>query len=155
EVSDFRVAGISTGGDVNSRVTRVDAHDNGGAGIETYGDHAGMPISRNLYIGNCRARNNPGDPKNRDSHSGSGIVVGGVDGVLIEYCEASNNGWDMPRQGNGPVGIWGWNCNRLTIQHCISHHNRSPGLDGGGFDLDGGVTNSFLQYNLSYENAGC
>jgi hypothetical protein len=47
-----------------------------------------------------------------------------------------------------------WNCDRLTIQFCISHHNKSPGLDGGGFDFDGGVTNSALQYNLSYENMG-
>jgi hypothetical protein len=77
-----------------------------------------------------------------------------VDKALIEYCEAANNGWDMPRDGNGPVGIWGWNCDRLTIQHCISHDNKSPGADGGGFDFDGGVTSSVMQYNLSYNNMG-
>jgi hypothetical protein len=60
----------------------------------------------------------------------------------------------MPRKGNGPVGIWAWNSDRVVIQFCISHDNKSPGDDGGGFDLDGGVTNSVLQYNLSYHNDG-
>ena len=96
----------------------------------------------------------PGDPSNLTNHSGNGIVVGNVSDAIIEYCEASNNGWDMPRKGNGPVGIWAWNADRVTIQFCISHDNKSPGDDGGGFDLDGGVTNSVLQYNLSYNNDG-
>ena len=74
--------------------------------------------------------------------------------ATIEWCEACSNGWDMPRTGNGPVGIWGWDCDRLTIQHCISHDNMSPGDDGGGFDLDGGATNCVMQYNLSYRNQG-
>src|SRR5579872_6826803 len=154
DVSGFRVAGVATGGDENTRITHVSAHDNGFAGITTYGGDGDLPRSRDLYIGDCVAENNPGDPKNLTNHSGNGIVVGGVDGAVIEYCIATNNGWDMPRDGNGPVGIWGWNCDRLTIQHCISHDNKSPGNDGGGFDFDGGVTNSVMQYNLSYNNAG-
>jgi hypothetical protein len=80
--------------------------------------------------------------------------VGSLSGAVIEYCEAFNNGWDMPRRGNGPVGIWAWNANNVIIQHCISHDNKSPGHDGGGFDLDGGLTNCILQYNLSYNNDG-
>jgi hypothetical protein len=46
----------------------------------------------------------PGDPSILNNHSGNGIVVGNAEKVTIEYCEAANNGWDMPRQGNGPVG---------------------------------------------------
>lgn len=154
DVRGFRLGGVVTGGDADTRITHIHAHDNGFAGITTYGGYGDVPRSRNLYIADCLADNNPGDPKNLTNHSGNGIVVGGVDGCLIEYCEATNNGWDMPRQGNGPVGIWGWNCDRLTIQHCVSHGNRSPGEDGGGFDFDGGVTNSVMQYNLSYGNQG-
>jgi hypothetical protein len=155
DVSGFRLAGVHTSGDRGTRITHVNAHDNGGAGITADSGYGGRPRSRDLYIGHCRADNNPGDPKNLENHSGNGIVVGGVDGCLIEFCEASNNGWDMPRDGNGPVGIWGWNCDRLVIQRCLSHDNKSPGADGGGFDFDGGVTNSILQYNLSYNNQGC
>jgi hypothetical protein len=107
-----------------------------------------------VRIDRCVADNNPGDPSNLTNHSGNGIVVGNVRNGTIEYCEAMNNGWDMPRKGNGPVGIWAWNSDRVVIQFCISHDNKSPGDDGGGFDLDGGATNSVLQYNLSYNNDG-
>src|SRR5436190_17235380 len=104
----------------------------------------------------CRADNNPGDPTNLTNHSGNGIVVGNCRNVLIEYCTATNNGWDMPRIGNGPVGIWPYEADSVIIQHCISYRNKTaPGAaDGGGFDLDGGVTNSVIQYCLSYENEG-
>jgi hypothetical protein len=115
----------------------------------------GTPRAKRITVRDCRAVGNPGDPKNLSNHSGNGILFGGVDEGLIEYCEAAGNGGDMPRTGNGPVGIWAWNSDRITIQHCISHDNLSPGEDGGGFDFDGGVTNSVLQYNLSYRNAGC
>jgi len=156
EVSGFRLSGVSAAGDENTRIARVYAHKNGFAGISTSGKR-GTTRTKNLYIGYCVAANNPGDPKNLSNHSGNGIVAGGVDGGLIEYCEAFNNGWDMPRQGNGPVGIWGWDCDRLIIQHCISHDNKTAtgADDGGGFDLDGGATRSILQYNLSYNNHGC
>jgi hypothetical protein len=155
EVSGFRLSGISTGGDVDTRITNVNAHDNGFAGISTCGGY-GKPRTTNLYIGHCVAHDNPGDPKNLKNHSGNGIVVGQLDGGLVEYCEAYNNGWDMPRKGNGPVGIWGWEAHRLTIQFCISHDNKTQkgAVDGGGFDFDGGMVDSILQYNLSYNNHG-
>jgi hypothetical protein len=62
----------------------------------------------------------------------------------------------MPRQGNGPVGIWAYQSNGVIIQYCISYRNRTSkgGKDGGGFDFDGGITNSVIQYCLSYENEG-
>lgn len=153
EVSGFRLSGVYATEDENTRITNVYAHENGSAGISTYGNTR----TKNLYIGYCVAANNPGDPKNLDNHSGNGILAGCVDDGLIEYCEAFNNGWDMPRKGNGPVGIWGYDCDRLIIQHCVSHDNKtaSGAHDGGGFDLDGGATRSILQYNLSYNNHGC
>jgi hypothetical protein len=62
----------------------------------------------------------------------------------------------MPRQGNGPVGIWVWDADSVIIEHCLSYRNKTSngGGDGGGFDFDGGVTNSIMQYCLSYENEG-
>jgi hypothetical protein len=124
--------------------------------ISVQGDHFPRVTNHRIYIGYCRAENNPGDPTEFKNHSGNGIVVGLVANAVIEYCVATNNGWDMPRKGNGPVGIWAWECDSVIIQKCISFRNRTaPGaMDGGGFDLDGGVTNSIVQYNLSYENEG-
>lgn len=153
ELSGFRGAGIATIGDKKSRITHVYTHDNGFAGIAVRSAEW-KTITEDLYIAHCTAENNPGDPSILDNHSGNGIVVSGVKGGVIEFCEAMKNGWDMPREGNGPVGIWAYDSDRVIIQHCISHHNQSPGMDGGGFDFDGGMTNSIMQYNLSFHNVG-
>ncbi len=150
EVSGFRGAGVQADGVREARIANVYAHDNGFAGISIGYSRR----SSDLRLSHCVARNNPGDPSNLTNHSGNGIVVANAQNAIVEYCEAANNGWDMPRQGNGPVGIWAWNSDRVIIQFCISHDNKSPGDDGGGFDLDGGMTNSILQYNLSYNNDG-
>jgi hypothetical protein len=152
DVSGFRTGGAIFSGVHNGRMTNVYAHENGATGIGAGASEKRW--SENLYIGYCVAENNPGDPCNLTNHSGNGIVIGSVSNAVIEYCEAFNNGWDMPRRGNGPVGIWAWNGNNIIIQFCIAHDNKSPGHDGGGFDLDGGLTNSILQYNLSYNNEG-
>jgi hypothetical protein len=87
-------------------------------------------------------------------HKGSGIIIGQVDGGIIENCVAYNNGFWNTHCG-GPGGIWAWECNNITIQYCESHHNSSgSGCDGIGFDFDGGVTNSIMQYNYSHDNDG-
>lgn len=150
EVSGFRLDGIGVDGVRKARITRVHAHDNGHAGIAS----GASRTSTDLYVGHCVAENNAGDPQNLTNHSGNGIVIGRARNVLVEYCVARHNGWDMPREGNGPVGIWCHNAEDIVIQHCISHDNRSPSWDGGGFDLDGGTRNAILQYNLSYNNDG-
>jgi beta-galactosidase len=150
EVSGFRNNGLSADGVCDARITNVYAHENGAAGLSI----GYSKRSKNVYIAHCVAKNNPGDPSNLTNHSGNGILVANAEDVVVEYCEAASNGWDMPRKGNGPVGIWAWNSDRVIIQFCISHDNKSPGDDGGGFDLDGGTTNSILQYNLSYNNDG-
>jgi hypothetical protein len=149
EVTGFRHSGVEISGTQDARITHVHAHQNGYAGINSGGD-----LSKNLYIANCLTENNPGDPTILKNHSGNGIVVSKVEVALVEHCESTYNGWDQPWTGNGPVGIWAHNADRVTIQHCIAHHNRSTALDGGGFDFDGGVTNSILQYNYSHDNFG-
>jgi len=153
EVYGFQKSGIFLYSVTDIRVTRVFAHCNGFAGIYVNSD---FKNSKNITISHCLAQNNPGDPTNTTNHSGNGILMGGVDGGVVEYCVATNNGWDMPREGNGPVGIWAYNSNNITIQRNISHHNKTSGKgkDGGGFDFDGGMTNSVLQYNFSYKNEG-
>jgi hypothetical protein len=52
--------------------------------------------------------------------------------------------------------MWMWDATYITIQYCISHHNKTqPGAaDGGGFDFDGGAINCLMQYDYSYENHG-
>ena len=150
----FQKSGVDLYNCKNVRVLKVKAIDNGFCGINVMGSD--KSLSGNIIIRDCKAENNPGDPTILDNHSGNGILVGVSDSVIIDHCTATNNGWDMPRQGNGPVGIWTWQSDHITIQYCISYRNKTSkgGKDGGGFDLDGGVTNSLIQYCLSYDNQG-
>jgi hypothetical protein len=156
EITGFQKSGLRIDYSKNITIKNIIARENGFAGISVGGSAISKKTNHNIYIGYCRAENNPGDPSNLKNHSGNGIVVSSCTHVVIEYCTATNNGWDMPRKGNGPVGIWAFEADSVMIQHCLSYRNKTSvgGADGGGFDLDGGVTNSVVQYCLSYENQG-
>jgi hypothetical protein len=149
----YNRSGIGVDNSQAIRVTGCYVTDNGYAGI------LAMGTTRDLYIGYCKAINNPGYPTS-PNHSGNGILLQGgtVRQCLIEYCEAAENGWDMgnPNGGNGPCGIWTWCADSVLIQYCIAHHNRSTPKhgDGCGFDWDGGTNNTTIQYCYSYENDG-
>ncbi|MEJ7768511.1 MAG: right-handed parallel beta-helix repeat-containing protein [Chitinophagaceae bacterium] len=155
DIRGFQKAGLLIQVSSNIEAKNVYAHENGYAGIAVAGINA-KDNCRNILIRNCKAENNPGDPSNLDNHSGNGIIAGFCKNVTIEYCTATNNGWDMPRKGNGPVGIWCYEADSVIIQHCISYRSKTAAgaADGGGYDFDGGVTNSIIQYCLSYENEG-
>ena len=155
DISGFQKSGLLIYSSQNIIANNVFAHDNGSTGITVEGPYL-KTESRDIKITYCRAENNPGDPTNLTNHSGNGIVVGNCKRVLINHCTATNNGWDMPRIGNGPVGIWAYEADSVIIQHCLSYQNKTSkgAADGGGFDLDGGVTNSVVQYCMSYGNQG-
>lgn len=155
DIHGFQKSGLLIYASANVAVKNVFTHDNGSAGITVEGPY-GKKEAKDIKITNCRAENNPGDPTNLTNHSGNGIVVGNCKKILIDHCTATNNGWGMPRIGNGPVGIWAYEADSVIIQNCLSYRNKTSkgGADGGGFDLDGGVTNSIIQYCFSYENQG-
>jgi hypothetical protein len=164
DVSGFGRFGITVGGGGASgksgfqdvRITRAVSHDNVVAGIETHGVFSSIATgyaNRDVYIGHCTVYNNTGYAGS-PNHSGDGIVPSDVDGLVIERSVAYNNGAQNTHVG-GPVGIWVWDVNNAVIQHNESHHNRTNSTaDGGGFDIDGGVTNSVMQYNYSHDNDG-
>ncbi|UCE98853.1 MAG: hypothetical protein JSV82_06605 [Planctomycetota bacterium] len=137
-------------------VTNSIVHDIGSEGINS--STGGWPVTmhshEDFYIADCVVYDVTGI-EDMGSHSGSGIVFGGLNGCVIEFCEAYNTGELCFSDGGGPLGIWAWECNNVVIQHCESHHNLSNTGDGGGFDLDGGVQNSIIQYNYSHDNYGC
>ena len=154
EISEFQHSGLKINNmGENFTIKNIHSYNNGYAGIYVSG--ITKSSFSDIYIGYCSANNNPGDPTVLDNHSGNGIFIYNASNVIIEYCEAFNNGWDMPWNGNGPGGIWVAETDNALIQHCISHGNKtSSAQDGLGFDLDGGTTNSTIQYCLSYNNAG-
>lgn len=154
--SGFQRGGFEARGVSQLRFERLKAHDNGYAGIHvTQGEQGGW--SQDVTITHCSAVNNPGDPQVTANHSGNGIVLYYTRDALVEYCDASYNGWDMNNSRfNGPVGIWCANTHRAVFRYCLSHDNRTQWskTDGGGFDFDGGTRDCLIEYCYSYDNAG-
>jgi hypothetical protein len=142
----------------DARITGCRAWDNTYAGIHVYGQHdyyAKSYAHQDVAVVDCFAHDNPGDPDYLDNHSGNGILLHDVDTGRIDSCTAFGNGGLCRSKAGGPVGIWAWSSRKLVIENCVSIRNRTGGqYDGGGFDFDGGVSESVMQYNYSAENDG-
>ena len=139
--TDGLISGVS--------ITYASVHDNGygGLAVEARGNHAA-----DLYIGHVQAYHNAGAGT---VGSGYGILVVGASNVVVERSVAHDNGW-LPGNGGETGGGEAIQCERVLLQYNESYANRcgTGSRDGGGFDLDGGVTNSLLQYNYSHDNNG-
>jgi hypothetical protein len=157
-VSDFK-NGIEIGawkedsGFRNVTIARSITRDNRENGITVWGDSSPRNIGyshHNVRIVYCRSYHNSGPYA-----AGNGIVISNVDNGIIERSLSYNNGMRNKTRA-GPVGIWAWRSNNIIIQHNESYRNHSTegGDDGNGFSLDGGVTNSVMQYNYAHENDG-
>jgi hypothetical protein len=163
-VSGFGFVGIGIGstsvstGFSNVSITNSRVDDNAYAGIFSYaGAYTTNPAPygfahSNIYISNVSAYDNTGYAGNNDS--GDGIELGNVNGATVEHCTAYSNGADNSSTGGGPVGIWAYNANAVVIEYNQSYANEAAHQDGDGFDLDGGTTNSIIQYNFSHDNDG-
>lgn len=146
EVTGFGKHGISVGawnstaGYRDVRITRCETHHNLRTGVFTWGPWgAGIYAHRQIYIADTRAFKMKG---------GSGLTFSSVDGGIIERCIAFENG----ENHSGGAGIWAWDATNILFQYNESYANRTIGADGDGFDFDGGVTNSIMQYNYSHDN---
>jgi Right handed beta helix region len=58
-----------------------------------------------------------------------------------------------PKTIGTPVGLWWWSSENMVGQLNEAYDNHSPGVDGGGFDIDYGSTNSTMQYNYGHQNS--
>jgi len=124
-------------------------------GITGYG---GKPITNVLYQGNLvydiggKADGLPGSIAN-------GILAIGIDGGVVQYNVAHSGGGNTTTCG-GPAGIWTYSSNNVVIQYNEVYGMGPVGApaagacDWDGYDLDGFVTNSTLQYNWSHDNYG-
>ena len=129
-------------------------HDNGSAGLMSYADTWPELTHANFTITNTKAYHNEGTGST-EKNSGSGIVLSSVSGAVIDHCEAYANGAKNGHSGGGPMGIWCYDAQHVTIQFCESHHNvTSLDADGGGFDIDGGSAYCTIQYCYSHDNQG-
>jgi hypothetical protein len=141
------------------KLTGIEACGNRSEGIKTWGTwraNSGTPqySHANVSIAHCSAWGNRGDPAST-SHTGSGIILSGVDQGCVEYCVAHDNGGFGPATGGGPYGIWAWEARGVVLQYNLVYNQRSSSnLDGGAYDLDGGSAGCTVQYNYSYNNEG-
>ncbi len=150
-ISIFGAAGLSGYTDV--QITNVSSHDNLNAGI-WMGSTTGAVgyANSNVYIGNCQTYNISG-VTNFFTDSGFGIYLSSTNGAVIEQNVVYNNGQSTLSVA-GPMGIMAMAANNVLVQYNEVHDMHTWGQDGGGIDLDNGVTNSFVQYNYTHNNAG-
>jgi hypothetical protein len=146
----------STSGYQDIRITDSQLHNNLYGGLIMFSPYfynrsVTTEVVQGMYVGHVQVYDNPGSPSSPLA-SGNGIIVGGVNGGLVERCELHDNGG----QSHGNVGgVDAYNSNEVVIQYNEAYHNRTGGgTDGDGFDLDWDSSNSVLQYNYSHDNDG-
>ena len=92
------------------------------------------------------------------ANTGGGIVANDVNGGVLEYNIVHDIGANTTSCG-GVAGVWAYASNNITIQYNEVYNVRpityTAGCDWNAYDLDGGVSNSVVQYNYSHNNAGC
>ncbi|NJY61819.1 hypothetical protein HC174_03490 [Salinimicrobium sp. CDJ15-81-2] len=167
EVHGFRDHGIVFGswnqsvnnsGFKNVLVENALVHDVMNVGIGSYGTFSATKSGyshSNIVVRKCEVFNITGDPAITNKHSGNGIMLSDVQNSTIEHSTAYNSGQLNANTSGGPVGIWYWDADNVTIQYNEVYGMKSgTKKDGGGFDLDGGVTNGTMQYNYSHDNQG-
>jgi Right handed beta helix region len=149
-----------SGGYSDVRITQTISHDNRKGGVVTYGSATGsLYVNKNIYVGYSSAYNNagyklaefPGGWK--PEGTGNGILLGSVDGAVIEQCSAYNNG-SQNDYIDGPVGIMVYDSRNVIVQNNASFNNKTLAHDGNGFSLDRNTSNSILQNNWSHDNYG-
>ena len=162
EVKNFGAEGVkiyttkNLTGFQNLTLSNLSVHDVVKNGIIIYGFVSQSLVGwqhKNVTISNCEVYNIPGSTL-PVMLEGNGIIMEGVDGGVIQNCVAHDNGQNNSN-ANGPAGIWSLESNNIIIQYCESYHiHNGTGKDGIGFDFDGGVNNSIMQYNYSHDNDG-
>jgi parallel beta-helix repeat protein len=99
--------------------------------------------SRNITIQNSTVH---------DTH-GDGIAIYMSHNGTIQNSVVYRSGLEPPPEDIGtPVGLWWWSSYDMVGQFNESYDNHSPGVDGGGYDIDYGSTNSTMQYNYGHDN---
>jgi len=140
----------------NINVTNNSLHGANGVGSPDSNGICGLGNGRNVsnvnYSGNT-IYNLGGVATN----TGGGIVANGVNGGVLQYNIVHDIGGNATSCG-GPGGVWAYASNNITIQFNEVYNVRpityTAGCDWVAYDLDGGVSNSTVQYNYSHNNFG-
>jgi hypothetical protein len=147
----------STSGYQDIQITYSQLHGNLYGGMITfapyyYNHSITTEFIQGFYMGHVDAYNNPGSASS-PLPSGNGLLVAGVNGGLVERCEAHDNGGPNARGNVG--GVYVANSTGVVVQYNEAYNNRTgTAEDGDGFDLDWDTISCTLQYNYSHDNDG-
>jgi hypothetical protein len=121
-------------------------------GISGYG--YGLNITNVVYEGNTVYNLGGGGVL---TGAANGIIANGVNGAQIQYNIAHDIGGNTTSCG-GSGAIWAYTSTNIAIQfnevYNVQPISFTSGCDWNAFDLDGGVSNSVVQYNYSHHNFG-
>jgi hypothetical protein len=124
-----------------------------GAGPGIYGWGAGVNITNVTVEGNTVY--NLGMAAKT---TGAAITANGWNGAVIQRNLVHDVGANVTSCG-GTSGIMAYTSNNVTVRHNEVYNVRpypafTAGCDWDGIDLDGGTTNSVVEYNYTHDNAG-
>lgn len=105
-----------------------------------------------VTVSNVVAHSASGDPS-ASKNTGSGIILSGVTGGVIENSHAYNNG-TLSNAPEGPEGIWAYSSDNIIIRNNVSENNKTSRTDGNGFGFDIDVHDSAMTGNVSRNNDG-
>ncbi|MGW5192700.1 right-handed parallel beta-helix repeat-containing protein [Kribbella sp. NPDC004138] len=136
---------------VNNKLYGASVTSNAGPGV--YGWGSGLNISNVRVEGNT-VYNLGMAP----SSTGAAITANGWNGALIQRNIVHDIGANVTSCG-GTSGIMSYTSNNVTIRNNEVYKVEpvpayTAGCDWDGIDLDGGTTNSLVEYNYTHDNAG-
>jgi hypothetical protein len=135
--------------DSNHSCIDIYAFHGASSGYGFSGVHSNMTVNNNLVF-LCT-----GTAAITTNWTGSGIFLSEVDTATVQFNVAHDTGGTGGFSGGGVVGIWTGDSGHITIQFNESYNQlKRSGIDADGFDFDGGVHDSIMQYNYSHNNAG-
>ncbi|MGW3949437.1 right-handed parallel beta-helix repeat-containing protein [Streptomyces sp. NPDC004752] len=136
---------------LNNRLHGANVTSNAGPGI--YGWGSGVNITDVRVEGNTVY--NLGMSAN---NTGAALTANGWDGAVVQHNVVHDIGANVTSCG-GASGIMTYTSNDVAIRHNEVYNvqpvpDYTAGCDWDGIDLDGGTTNSVVEYNYTHHNAG-
>lgn len=118
----------------------------------------GLEVCNNIRVLDCIVHDNPGATDLNGT--ATGVIVDKVTNGYLSKVWSYNNGTlaNATSHSGGPSGFVIVDCNFVTLNDCVAHHNTvavgSDGIDGNGIFMAEGNTNCSFVNCLSYSNWG-
>jgi hypothetical protein len=135
-------------------ITNSSLYRNYESGLYIYSDWGQVYQFENVYVGHVSVTEDCSIPG--AVYPGFPLWMQNVNGGVVEHCLVGDNDLTSTHPAGGSVGIGAAESTHLLFQYDESATNFSNGnlLDGAGFDFDGGVSDSVMQYDYSHDNDG-